>query len=321
MSAPERPRPHRRAVRQLLLGLGTLLVVAAAVVAVLAVRLADADAPLSAASAVAPATVVGTGQAPDGRGVAVTVDDGGQTRRGVLVLADAAQARNVPRGARIVVQFDPRDPPGHTAVYANGDAAHRRVQSLLFGIVLVVFLAVAATLVTGFRLISRPRLRRAPAVPVTAGRVVVRQGLLVRSWLELVIDGGIRWLPVHWSPELAGLAPDGLIEVRGDPVRGRLVLPVIDGAELWPSGRLRARPPRGNRQVADAAPGTSHVGWGRQIRGDAVSLAAAPVLGLLWAYVDNSGPGGFVVATVVVAAALFWLAQLLGTDPAPPERD
>jgi hypothetical protein len=54
---------------------------------------------------------------------------------------------------------------------------------------------------------------------------------------------------------------------------------------------------------------------------DAVPLVAAPVLGLLWAYVDGSGFGGFLVATGVVAAVLFWLPQLLGSDPAPPERD
>jgi hypothetical protein len=90
---------------------------------------------------------------------------------------------------------------------------------------------------------------------------------------------------------------------------------------LWPSGRLRTAPPRGDREVADPVPGAAAVGWARQLRGDAVPLVAAPALGLLWAYVDGSGVGGFLVATAVVAGLLFWLPQLLGSDPAPPPRD
>jgi hypothetical protein len=156
---------------------------------------------------------------------------------------------------------------------------------------------------------------------VTASRVVVRQGLAVRSWLELVTARGVRWLPVYWAPELARLAPDAVIEVRGDPTRAGLVLPVVDGAELWPSGRLRARPPRGDRRVADPDPESAGTGWGKQLRGDLVPVVIAPVLGLLWAYLDDAGPGGFAVATGLAAGVLFWLAQLLGSDPAPPDRE
>jgi hypothetical protein len=308
-------------VRQLLLGLVPVLVLGAAIVVVLAVRLADAQAPLSAATAFGRATVVSTGHAPDGRGVTVTVDDGGSTRHGILVLADRADAAGVPGGTELGVAFDPADPPSATAVYIGGDAAHHRVQDLTFGLVVVAAVMLAVSLLTALRLISRPRLRRAPAAQVTASRVVVRRGLLVRSWLELVTGGGVRWLPVYWSPELAGLAPGTLLEVRGDPVRGRLVLPVIGGAELWPSGRLRKAPPRGDREVADPVPETAATGWARQLRVDAVPLVAAPVLGLLWSYVDGSGVGGFLVATAVVAGVLFWLPQLLGSDPAPPPRD
>jgi hypothetical protein len=136
-----------------------------------------------------------------------------------------------------------------------------------------------------------------------------------------VTSGGVRWLPVHWSPELARLAPDTRVEVRGDPVRGRRVLPVVDGAEVWPSGRLRGRPPRGERQVTGPGEAPEEAGWGRQLRGDAVALVVAPVLGLLWAFLDDSGAGGFGVATAVAAGLVWWLPQLLGSDPAPPDRD
>ena len=320
MSVPVRPRPHRRAVRQLLLGLLPLVLITVALLSVLSVRLVDTRRTLDAATAVAQAQVVATGRAPGDRGVVVTLDAGGTTRRGLLVLADRADTASVPVGTGLVVQYDPADPPRATAVYLAGDATHRRVQDLLFGVLLVALLLVLALVVTVPRLLTRPRLRRAPAAQATASRVVVRRGLLVRSWLELVTARGIRWLPVHWSPELAVLAPGTPIELRGDP-KGKLVLPVVDGAELWPSGRLRMAPPRGNRQVVDPAPDTAGTGWGRQVRADVIPLVAAPVLGLLWAYVDGSGAGGFAVATAVLAAVLFWLPELLGSDPAPPERD
>jgi hypothetical protein len=252
--------------------------------------------------------------------VAVDLDAAGRPRYGVLVLAAASQAAGIPPGTRLGVAYDPADPPGDTAVYINGDAAHRDVQNLLFGAVVVAAVLLVASALTGWRLVSRPRLRRASPVAVTASRVVVRQGLLVRSWLELVTAVGVRWLPVHWAPELATLAPDSPVEVRGTPAPGRLVLPVVDGAEIWPSGRVRSRAPRGSREVADPMPGSTGAGWGRQLRGDSVLLLVAPVLGLLWAYIDGSGTGGFVVATLLLAGVLFWLPQLLGSDPAPPDR-
>lgn len=321
MSAPARPRPHRRAVWQLLLGLVPLLVVALALLAVLAVRLAGARAPLAAATASGVATVQATGRAPDGRGVTVSLDDGGRTRHGVLVLEAASDSSGLPRGTRLGVSYDPSDPISDTAVFIDGDAAHRSVQDLAFGLGVVAVVLLVAGVLTVPRFVSRPRLRRAAPGKATASRVVVRQGLLVRSWLELDTAGGVRWLPVYWAPELATLAPGTPIELRGNPARGRLVLPVVDGAEIWPSGRLRERVPRGNREVAASMPESTGTGWGRQVRGDAVLMAIAPVLGLLWAYVDGSGVGGFVLATVLVAAVLFWLPQLLGSDPAPPDRE
>jgi hypothetical protein len=211
--------------------------------------------------------------------------------------------------------------PDRTRFFADGDAAHRRLDDLLFGLAVAVVVAVVTTALTGLRYLTRVRLRRAPAGQATASRVVVRQGLAVRSWLELATARGVRWLPVYWAPELARLAPGTPVELRGDPARHRLVLPVVDGAELWPSGRVRVSPPRGNRQVADPDPETADTGWGRQVRGDLVTLVVAPVLGILWAYVDGAGPGGFGVATALAAGVLFWLAQLLGSDPAPPDRD
>jgi hypothetical protein len=316
MSAAPPPRPHRRARTQLLVGYLPLLLVGAAVLAVLAVRLGAAQAELDRATAVARADLVATGRPPDGRGVAVSIDAGGTPRTGVLVLTRPVHAA---AGTQVVVRYDPRSPAGRTVVHSSGDATDRRVQDLLFGLVVVTAVLVVATVLTAVRLVSRLRLRRRPVAEVTATRFVVRQGLLVRDWLELVTAHGVQWLPVHWSPELARLAPGSLLAVHGTPVRGRLVLPVVDGSEVWPSGRLRPRPPRGERRPADPDPAASG-SWLRQVRGDAVALVVAPVLGLLWAFLDGTGPGGFAVATLVAAATLFWLPQLLGSDPAPPDR-
>jgi hypothetical protein len=41
----------------------------------------------------------------------------------------------------------------------------------------------------------------------------------------------------------------------------------------------------------------------------------SPLLGLLWAYVDGSGTGGFVGATGLMAGLLFWLPAVFGSDP------
>jgi hypothetical protein len=222
----------------------------------------------------------------------------------------------------VSVAYDPASPRDASAVFAGGDQTHRTIEDVVFGLGVTVLTVLVASAVTGLRFLSRRRLRRAPASGATAARVVVRQGLVVRSWLQLATPHGERWLPVHWSPELAALEPDRPVEGRGRLSGGRAVLPVVDGAEIWPSGRLRTRPPRGERRVAvpaerPADPPT----WGRQVRSDLTTVVPAPVLGLLWAFVDGSGPAGFVVATVLAAAVLFWLAELLGSDPAPPRRE
>lgn len=316
MSAPTPPRPHRRARAQLLLGYLPLLVVTGVVLVVLAVRLGSLRAELDRASAGARASVVATGQAPDGRGVRLSIDAGGTTRTGVLELTRPV---SVPPGTELGVRYDPRSPADRTVVHAAGDAVAQSQQNVLFGLVVLAAVLLVGTVLTGARLFSRPRLRRSPGAEAVATRIGVRQGLLVRSWLELGTASGLRWVPVFWSPELARMAPGSRIELRGRADRGRLVLPVVDGAEVWPSGRVRTRPPRGEQRQAEPDPDAPG-GWGRQIRGDAVALVAAPVLGLLWAYVDGSGAGGFAVATVVAVVVLFWLTELLGSDPDPPDR-
>lgn len=314
MSTAPTPHRHRRAVGQLLLGLIPVLVVGLAALLLLALRLPGAQAPLAAAGSTAQATVTATGGAPDGRGLTVTfVDRTGVEHTGALVLT---RRLDVPAGTAVTVRYDPLalgDDP--VPVHADGDAASAQVADLVFGLAAVVLVLAVVTGLTVARLLGRPRLRRRATTRVSATHVVSRQGLLVRSWLELATPSGQRWLPVHWAPELDRLAPDTVLEVHGDSARSRLVLPVVGGTELWPSGRLRSRLPRGDVRQAAVDPDAGDLGLARQARADGVAPFVAPVLGVLWAYVDSSGVGGFLLATALSAAVLFWLPQLLGSDP------
>ena len=311
---PPPPRPHRRAVRQLRLGLAPVLVVGLVLLVALGLRLGSAREPLAAASATAPATVTAVGTPPDGRGLEVAFTDAAGTARTGLV--ELSRALPVPVGARLSVEYDPTAPSGvRQLVHTGGDAAHTTVGDVAFGLVMVVLVLLVTGALTLTRLLGRPRLRTRPATALPATHVVVTQGLLVRSWLELTTPAGVRWLPVHWAPELDRLSPGARVTVHGDPARDRLVLPVLDGAEVWPSGRLRGREPRGTVRQAAVVPDAGDLGLGRQARADGVLPFLAPALGLLWAYVDGSGVLGFLAATVLSAAVLFWLPQLLGSDP------
>ncbi len=53
----------------------------------------------------------------------------------------------------------------------------------------------------------------------------------------------------------------------------------------------------------------------RQARGDAALLLAAPIMGLLWAYIDGLGSVGFGLSTALFAALLFWVPTVYGSDP------
>lgn len=57
------------------------------------------------------------------------------------------------------------------------------------------------------------------------------------------------------------------------------------------------------------------VGLARQFRTDAALVVAAPLIGLLWAYVDGGGVASWLVAAALAAAVLFWLPTVAGSDP------
>lgn len=305
-----------RARRQLLLGIAPLSLIGLVLLAVLALALPTARAPLSAATQTTTAEVVRSGVAPSGRGVEVAfTDDAGEEVTGVVVLA---RPDDVPAGIEIGVQYDPDDPE---SVYADGDAAHLAVRNLLFGLVWVGLVLAICVVVTALRLVSRPRLARRVATEATARRVRVRRGLSDRTWLILEHDATTSWVPVYWDKALVALHRDTPIMVHGNPRRDRLVLPVVDGSSIWPSGGLRTTTPKG---IASQPSPRDSVPVGtllRQARGDAAGVFFAPLFGLLWAYTDESGVSGFLVATALSAGVLFWLPSIFGSDPTDPRED
>lgn len=305
-----------RARRQLILGIIPLAVISVVLISVLASSVPGARAPLSAATQTATAEVVRNGVDPDNRGVEVSFTDSDRNEQtGVIVLA---RPEDVPEGAAVGVQYDPDDPE---SVYAEGDAAHLTVRNLLFGIFWIGIVLLGCAGITTFRLITRPRLRRRTATSVTGRRVRVRRGLSDRSWLVLDHGGPQSWVPVYWEEAVSSLTRDTPITVHGNPRRDRLVLAVIEGRPIWPSGGRRASAPRGEpTQVRPQNP-APRVSLLRQARGDCAALLFAPLLGLLWAFVDASGVTGFLVATAISAGVLFWLASIFGSDPTGPSDD
>ena len=305
---------HRRAVRHLILGLLPLLVVGAAVIAVLADRLAETAGPLRDATARATATVQRTGIGDDGRDVELAwTDDTGAAR---LSTVRAARASDVPVGARIQLRYRPGDPG---RVFVGGDETSSRVADLSFGIGLAGLLMLAIAVATAVHITRRRAAERRPAVtlPVSYGRS--RLGLTRRSWLVIEEAGRSWWVSVHWEPALTGLAPGTPARVHGRPSRDRVLAVEVDGTTIWSAGRRRSTPPRGEieRDAADEGPEErpANPALGRQFRADAGLLAAAPILGLLWAYVDDGGRGSWVLATALSAAALIWVPAVIGSDP------
>jgi hypothetical protein len=300
----------RRAVRHLAVGLLPLLVLAPVVVAVLAVRLADVAAPLRDATARATATVERIGLGPDGRDFQVAwTDEGGVRRTGTVLTAERT---DVPVGARVAIRYQPADP---RRVFVTGDETSTRIGDLTFGVIATVLLLLAAVGVSVAHVLRRLAMEKRPAAPLPVTVRRSRLGLGRRAWL-LIEDGGRSWwTPVRWEPVLEALRPGTRVPVHGRPAQDRVLVADVEGTAVWQVGRRRLTPPRGEVEEDDDRAPAGPVSLVRQLRADAAPLAAAPVLGLLWAYVDDGGAQTWAVASILAAAALFWLVALRGSDP------
>jgi hypothetical protein len=297
-------------------GLIPLLVVGPIVIILLAVRLADESAPLRAATAQATATVKRSGLGDDQRGIELTWTDSSGTQHTSTV--HSARPAKIAPGSPVVVRYQPNDP---SKIFVSGDDVTTRLTDQTFGIVLSVLLLLGVLVLSAVHVARRRIAERRPAtsMPVTYTRS--RFGTIRRAWLQVQDAGRIWWVSVHWDPVLETLAPGEKAAVHGSPSRDRVVTFEIDGTHVWQAGRRRSRPPRGevdregvDPQRTDRVVGTD-IPLTRQFRADAGLLAAAPLLGLLWAYVNDSGKASFLLATVLTGAALFWVPTVRGSDP------
>ena len=122
-------------------------------------------------------------------------------------------------------------------------------------------------------------------------------------------------MPVHWDPLLPGLAPGTPATVHGLPSRDRVVVVDVAGTMIWQSaGGGPPRRPAWTPTAAEPA-AAAPVGLVRHVRADAALLFAAPVAGLLWAYLDGSGAASWAAATALAAGVLLWLPTVTGSDP------
>ena len=307
---------RRRPVRHVVFGLIPLLAVGPIVIILLAIRLADESAPVRAATARATATVKSSGLGDDRRGIELTWTDSSGTQHTSTV--HSARPSNIAPGSQVVVRYQPNDP---TKVFLTGDDTTTRLADLTFGIVLSALLILGVLALSAVHVARRRIAERRPAASMPVSYARSRFGITRRAWLLVDDAGQTWWVSVHWDPVLDTLGPGEKALVHGRPARDRVVTFDIEGTHVWQAGRRRSRPPRGDvdREGVDPERTDRVVGTDipltRQFRADAGLLAAAPILGLLWAYVDAGGKASFLLATVLAGAALFWVPTVRGSDP------
>jgi hypothetical protein len=290
---------------------GLVLVVCAVLALVAGTTLAAASRQLDTAGA----RTFGTISAVHGNRVDVRwTPQGGAERIDSVELAGSPP----PIGARTEVAYDPAAPgtplvPG-AALLATADDS-------LGTLYLAATVAVLVLLVGGWQVLSRRRAAARPARGVPARRVRIQAGLTARSWLETE-TAPRRWIPVHFDPLLLCLPSPTTVRIHGDPLRDRLVTAEVNGRMLHPSGPVRAVEPRGRRTDNPTAPDASTIERAarltvlrRQFRADLPLLVPAPIVALLWTYVDGAGPSTWISATTLLAALGLWLAALRGSDP------
>jgi hypothetical protein len=311
----------RRTVRHLTICIAPLLLVGVALVVVLATRFASVAAPVRQATAEARATVTQAGLGADGKEVELRwTDTAGQQH---LTRVRVPEVNGVRTGVQVTVKYDPDDP---SRVYVGGDETSIRLRDLAFGIFVATIVPALALLVTVVHVVRRLAAERRPTTTLPVSYVRSKKGLVQRSWLVLD-DRGREWcVPVHWEPALASLLAKTPCPVHGRPLTDRVLVVDVDGTKVWQSLRKRSRGPSADIVTATTAWSKSAerkaaaeppppAGLGRQLRGDAVLVVIAPLLGLLWAYVDGSGIGGFAAGSALMAGVLFWVPALFGSDP------
>jgi hypothetical protein len=315
---------QHRAVRQMIYSVLPLVVICIAVIVLLGARANAVARELAPATATATGTVVKDGTGSDGLDIAWKDAQGRQhTSRLRFPNVDAVAA-----GRPVTIFYVPDDPG---RAYATGDTVDTRGRDAASAVLFAILVLFAGLVVTGFRLWRRIVARRRPAQTYPVRWAQYRRGLIRRSYLVVDANKQEWWAPVYWQPGLAAILAGTPAKVHGNPVLDRLLVIEVDGMTVWPSGKRRPSKPRGKgawiegsvkytksavkQRERDGGPDIERVGMPKQLAGDVSFVLLAPILGLLWAYVDRSGTAGFLVATALVASVLFWLPGVFGSDP------
>jgi hypothetical protein len=316
---------QRRAVRQMIFSVLPLVLICTTLILVLGLKARSVAHELAPATATAPGQVHADGTGRDGLDIDWT--DARSARHTThLVFPNVGKIK---AGTKVTIFYVPDDPD---RAYAAGDRLDTRGRDLTSGVLFAVLVLLVGALVTGFRLWRRVVAERRAAQTYPIRWAQYRRGLIRRSWL--VVEDGKQewWVPVYWQPGLAAILAGTPAKVHGNPALDRLLVIEVDGATVWPSGKRRASTPRGKgewregtvkytktavkQRERDGGPDIEQVSIGRHLLGDVALVLPAPLLGVVWAYVDSAGPAGFGIATALVASVLFWIPGVFGSDPA-----
>jgi hypothetical protein len=306
-------RAHPGRSRALRYGTGTsvlVLLVCALIAGLSAWTLTTVGARVAGATARSAGDIIRT----EAQTVDVRWSAAGVQRTATVALAVPAP----PVGARTEVAYDPRQP---ATVFIPGSTELAALDRATSGVAFSGLVAAVVLVTGGWQVTSRRRLRRRPGHPMQVRRVRMQSGLLTRSWLELDSPppgSTAQWIPVHFDPVLVTMPAPTPVQLHGGLRRRGLAAAEIDGVWLDPSGPVRTTEPAGRRIDSPARPDAqapANTGWRRQLRVDAVLIAPAPVVGLLWVFLDGGGVLTWVCATTFTATLALWSASLRGSDP------
>jgi hypothetical protein len=221
-----------------------------------------------------------------------------------------------PVGTPTEVAYDPADPanaiiPGAAVL----TAADRSRDGVLF----TALVAAMVLLTDAWLLITRRTAAHRLPSELKVRRITMRKGLLTRTWLET----DHVWIPVYFEPELLMLPAPTTVTAHGNPAQHRLIaVDLPDGRTLYPSGRTRTTEPPGRRTDSPTHPDAytetrarTASRWRNQLWVDAALVVPAPLIGALWAYLDNGGIMSWLAATALTGAAALWWAAIRGSDP------
>jgi hypothetical protein len=315
---------QRRAVRQMIYSVLPLVIICIGVIVILGARANSVARELTPATATAVGTVAKDGTGSDGLDI-TWKDAGGQQHTSHLAFPDVGA---VAKGRQVGISYVPGDP---SRAYAVGDTLDSRGREAASGVLFAILVLFVGVAVTGFRLWRRAAAQRRPAQTYPVRWAQYRRGLIRRSYLVVDANKHEWWIPVYWQPGLAAILAGTPAKVHGNPVLDRLLVVDVNDTTVWPSARRKPGKPRGKgewiegslkysktavkQREREGGPDIETVSMPKQLAGDISFVLLAPILGLLWAYVDRSGVAGFVVATVLVASVLFWLPGVFGSDP------